>query len=57
VVPDLSLRWTGVIAVLGSCALGLSALIAGSSQVVIDPEKILPIVSGDSCRLSTPLRL
>ena len=43
-------------AVLGSFALGLSVLIAASSQVVIAPEKILAVVSGERFSF-TPSRL
>ena len=57
VVPDSSERCTGVIFVLGRFTPGLSALMAGSSQVVISPLKIFAVVSGLSCRLSTPWRL
>ena len=57
VVPDSSERWTGVIFVLGRFTPGLSALMAGSFQVVISPLKIFAVVSGLSCRLSTPERL
>src|SRR5262245_59519132 len=57
VVPELSLRWTTVIFVLGSLADGLSALIAASSHVVMAPEKILAIVSADSFSFDTPDRL
>src|SRR6476646_7988080 len=57
VVPDPSERWTTVIAVLGSLAEGLSALIAASSHLVICTEKILAIVSGDSLSFDTPERL
>ena len=37
VVPDPSERWATVMPVAGRLTLGLSALIAGSSQVVIWP--------------------
>ncbi len=57
VVPEESERCTGVIFVLGSVASGLSALIAGSSQFLIVPLKMLAIVLGASWRLSTPSRL
>src|ERR1700704_5782487 len=57
VVPELSLRWTTVIGVVGSLADGLSALIAASSQVVMAAEKILPMVSGDHLSFDTPARL
>src|SRR6516165_361865 len=54
VVPELSLRCTTVILVLGSFADGLSALIAGSFHVVIAPEKILAIVSAERRSFETP---
>ena len=54
VVPELSLRCTTVIVVLGSFAFGLSALIAASSHVVIAPEKILAIVSAESLSFTPP---
>jgi hypothetical protein len=57
VVPDSSERFTGVIFVLGRLTPGLSALIAGSFQVVISCLKIFAIVNGSSCRLLTPERL
>ena len=57
VVPEPSERWTTVIGLDGSVASGLSALIAGSSQVVIWACMILAMVSGLSCSSSTPLRL
>ena len=44
VVPDPSERCTTAIAWFGSLALGLSFLIAGSSQVLISPRKILASV-------------
>ena len=46
VVPDSSERLTGVISVDGRSASGLSAAIAGSSQVVIFWLKIPAIVPG-----------
>ena len=49
VVPEPSERCTTTIGVLGSVASGLSALMAGSSQVVIWAWKILASVSGLSC--------
>src|SRR4051812_33879929 len=55
VVPEPSDRWATTMAVAGSLAPGLSAAIALSFQVLIWREKILAIVSGDSCRLSTPV--
>src|SRR5579871_5124485 len=57
VVPDESERWTTTMLVLGRLADGLSALMAGSSQVLICRLKILASVSGDSARLVTPERL
>src|ERR1700754_2128897 len=56
VVPELSLRWTTVMVVLGSFALGLSVLIAASSQVLIAPEKIFAAVSAERFSF-TPERL
>ena len=44
VVPDSSERCTGVIFVLGRFTPGLSALMAGSFQVVISPLKIFAVV-------------
>ena len=49
VVPESSERLTGVIAVSGRSASGLSAAIAGSFQVVIFWSKIPATVSGESC--------
>src|SRR6476659_7975375 len=57
VVPDESERTARVIAVLGRLAPELSALIAGSFQVLILPEKMPAMVAGDSFRLLTPDRL
>ena len=57
VVPESSERLTGVIAVSGSVASGLSAAIAGSFQVVIFWSKIPAIVSGESCSSVTSGRL
>ena len=57
VVPDSSERWTGVMSVSGRSAPGLSAAMAGSFHFVISPLKIFAVVSGASCRLSTPGRL
>ena len=57
VVPELSERLTGVMRVDGSVASGLSALIAGSSQVLIFWAKIPASVAGESWRSSTPSRL
>ena len=50
VVPDPSERTTTRIGMLGMCALGLSAAIAGSFQFVTTPVKIFASVSGDSWR-------
>src|ERR1700759_4741737 len=47
-VPEESERRAMVIAVPGRLALGLSALIAGSFQVLISPWKILAIVGASS---------
>ena len=55
VVPEPSLRCTTVIGVDGRFTPGLSALISGSSQVLIVVEKILAIVDAESVSLSTPL--
>ena len=55
VVPDSSERCTVWIAVAGSLASGLSALIAASSHLVTLPAKIFARVAGLSWRLSTPL--
>src|ERR1700749_435813 len=57
VVPEESDRRAMVIAVLGSLALGLRALMAGSLQVLISPWKILAIVGPSSLRPVTPDRL
>src|ERR1044072_1615870 len=57
VVPDSSERFTGVICVLGSLASGLSALILGSSHLVILRLKMPPTVAGESWRSSTPSSL
>src|ERR1700712_3379737 len=57
VVPEESDRRAMVIAVLGSLALGLSAVIAGSFQVLIWPWKILAIVGPSILRPVTPDRL
>src|ERR1700761_4601030 len=57
VVPEESDRRAMVIAVLGSLALGFSALIAGSLQVLISPWKILAMVGPSSLRPVTPDRL
>src|SRR5256885_4625007 len=57
VVPEESDRTARVIGVLGRLTPELSALIAGSFQVLILPEKMPAIVEGDSFRLLTPDRL
>src|SRR5579863_7227083 len=57
VVPEESERTARVIGVLGRLTPGLSALIAGSFQVLIWPWKIFAIVVGSSFRLLTPVRL
>src|ERR1700709_441161 len=57
VVPDSSERCTGAIAVLGSLASGLSALMAASSHFLMVPAKIPESTLGDSWSLSTPSRL
>src|SRR5215469_4316605 len=57
VVPDESERTAIVIGWLGSETPGLSALMAGSFQFVILPEKMPAMVCGDSCNLLTPDRL
>src|SRR5687767_8060863 len=57
VVPEPSDRWATTIGVDGSLAPGLSAAIALSFQVLTSRWKILAMVSGDSCRLSTPVTL
>src|SRR6478735_8204424 len=57
VVPEESDRTARVIAVLGRLTPELSALIAGSFQVLILPEKMPAMVAGDSFRLLTPDRL
>src|ERR1700684_2917409 len=54
VVPEASDRRGVVIAELGSLAVGLSALIAGSFQVLIWPWKILAMVGPSSLRPVTP---
>lgn len=53
VVPDPSERTTGTILRAGSVRPGLSALIAGSLQMVIPPVKIRAMVSPDSRRFVT----
>ena len=57
VVPELSERWATVIAVDGSLTPGLSAAMSAAFHVLVWPSKILAIVVGESCRLSTPERL
>src|SRR5262245_45317888 len=57
VVPDSSERWTDWIAVDGSVADGLSALILASSHLVILLAKMPARVSGENWRPSTPSRL
>ena len=54
VVPELSERCTTVIAVDGSFAPGLSALIAASFQVLMSPWKIFASVSAESCSFFAP---
>src|SRR5437667_7663996 len=53
-VPEASERCTGVIFVDGSVTPGLSALIAGSFQVLICSWKILATVGASRTRLLTP---
>src|SRR3954451_14129985 len=58
VVPDESERWTTVILVAGRVTPGLSALMAGSFQVVIFFWKMSAAVLPSSLRpFSTPLTL
>src|SRR5215471_6748328 len=57
VVPELSARCTGVIAVDGRVTPGLSAAMAGSFQVLMVPEKMPASVAGLNCRLVAPLTL
>jgi len=57
VVPDESERTAMVIGVLGRLTPGLSALIAGSFQVLIWPWKIFAMTVGSSFRLLIPVRL
>src|ERR1700744_5417768 len=57
VVPEESARTSRVIGVLGRFALGFSALIAGSFQVVIWPWKIFARVGASSLSPVTPDRL
>src|SRR4051794_14559780 len=54
VVPEPSERWTTVILVDGRCASGLSALMSGSSQVLISVLKIFATVSGLRLSAFTP---
>src|SRR5712672_526511 len=56
VVPEESDRTARVIGVLGRLTPELSALIAGSFQVLILPEKMPPMVAGDRLRMATPTR-
>src|ERR1700752_1528601 len=58
VVPDPSERWAEAMGVLGSVIPGFRALMAGSFQTVMPPEKILPRVSPSNLRpLEMPGRL
>ena len=58
VVPEESERWTTAMLVLGRLMPELSALIAGSFQVLIWPRKIFEIVGPSSLMpLLTPDRL
>src|SRR5664279_5604712 len=57
VVPESSERKNTLIGVAGSEAEAFSALIAGSSQVLIAPLKIFAVTSGVSTSLLTPLTL
>ena len=57
VVPDLSERWTGVIARSGSVTPSLVAAIAGSFQLVIVPAKMPAMVSASRLSASTPSTL
>src|SRR3978361_1555196 len=54
VVPDLSLRCTGAMARTGRGGRELSAAIAGSFHLAIEPEKILATVSGFRSSVATP---
>src|SRR5439155_12524123 len=56
VVPEPSERCATVMGVLGSLAFGFSCLISTASHVLIWREKILAIVSAESCSF-TPGRL
>src|SRR5215471_8195832 len=57
VVPEESERTARAIGVLGRLTPGLIALIAGSFQVLIVPEKMPAMVGASSFRLLTPDRL
>src|SRR5438067_8781922 len=57
VVPEPSARWTTTMGVDGRVALALSALMAGSFQVLIVPWKMPASVAGLSWSLATPLML
>src|ERR1700746_584899 len=57
VVPEESERTARLIGVLGRLTPGLSALIAGSFQLLILPWKMLAMVGASSFRLETPDRL
>src|SRR4051794_35922651 len=57
VVPEPSARWATTMAVDGRVVPGLSALIAGSFQVLMSRWKILAMVSALSDSLVTPPRL
>src|SRR5450756_378770 len=57
VVPEESERTTRVIAVLGRLTPALSALIAGSFQVLIVPWKMPAMTVGSSFSVLTPDRL
>src|SRR5271154_1020775 len=56
VVPDESARTASVIGVPGRVTPGLSASIAGASQVLIAPEKMPAITGADSRSRGTPDR-
>src|SRR5437763_10448816 len=57
VVPEESERTARLIGVLGRFTPGLSALIAGSFQVLILPRKLFAMVGTSSFSLLTPARL
>ena len=57
VVPELSLRCTGLMAVAGRVMPGLSRAMAGSFHVVIFESKIPARTCGFRVSLSTPSRL